>query len=92
MKGEEGAAPVLTAERGCRGGRRLWRGGQMLVRREPAVAICRSWRGLAWATEERAGKSCGGSGGELRGRTAGPLPGQDCLQMLDSMGRGLCFL
>lgn len=87
MKGEEGAAPVLTAEGGCRGWEKtLWRGGQMLVSQEPAVASCRRWRGLAWATEERAGKSCGSSGrgresfvggwlGRSLGRTQSPAAG-----------------
>ena len=64
VKGEEGAAPVLTADGSCREWKKtLWRGGQMLVSQEPAVATCRRWRELTWATEERSGKSCGSSGG-----------------------------
>ena len=87
MKGEEGAAPVLTAEGDCRGWEKtFWCGGQMLVSQEPAVASCRRWRGLTRAAGERTGKSCGSSGrgqesfmggwpGRFLGRTQSPAAG-----------------
>lgn len=64
---------------------------------QPGTCSCnlQKGRGLTWATEERTGMSCGSSGGGGRvsweDGWAAPWVGLS-LQLLDSMGRGLCFL